>query len=218
MYSKLKKVVFLVFLFFTLAAAVKGEIISLTVDINIPEQYTKILPGNEILVENEIIFVGKEDSKKIDIIIECAIIGEDGTVINKITDTKGGQLRVTDIKHLLIPENTAPQVGIIKTTATYKGLIGMETANFEIIEIDEDYLKTTSEQASKEQKIYMIAILSFILTLFFITVYLQHRRFKQLEKRVTKRLEKGTGHIKFILFCEILLIELFFLVCYLRVF
>src|SRR3989344_421139 len=86
-----------------LSTAVKAQEL-LLVDVEIPEGYQQLKQGDPILAETQIILVGNNRTDTIiDVLIEYMIKDKEGNLITKVSETKGGVVRIQTVKELQLP-------------------------------------------------------------------------------------------------------------------
>ena len=112
-----------------------GDLSELLINVNIPKHYFHIYSGESVLVETEIILKQEENATEMhDILIEYAIKENNGAVVTKAIETKGGILRINTIKELQLPSDAKPGMYTFEVKASKGSIVGINSATFEIIE------------------------------------------------------------------------------------
>jgi len=151
-----------------LSTAVKAQEL-LLVDVEIPEGYQQLKQGDPILAETQIILVGNNRTDTIiDVLIEYMIKDKEGNLITKVSETKGGVVRIQTVKELQLPADLPMGVYSITTKASYKDIAGETSASFKITR------NLGQEQFSSSffnTRNLLILLLLGIITLIFLSAY-----------------------------------------------
>lgn len=142
----------------------------------------EVYPGDEILMEVEVILVRLENkSQKVDITLEYSLKDSQGIVLNRITETKGDLLRVTDVQRMSIPTTAMPGVYSVSLTAKYKDVETTVGENIVVL-----------VPPPKQNRIFWtlgISVLGIALLAFWL--WREHQRSKRLERQLIKVLSSS---------------------------
>ncbi|MDO8511258.1 MAG: hypothetical protein Q7S55_03770 [Nanoarchaeota archaeon] len=155
----------------------------LLVDAIIPEGYRHLVLGESVFVETQIILVGNNQSSPlVDVLIEYAVKDKDGQVITKISETKGGIVRIQTVKELHLPADLSPGIFSVTVRASYKEK-AMETAT--TFEVAEQHALPVSFYTQDVNNLFIIILVA-IVSLFLFSAH-QFWKIKHLYKRTKKR-------------------------------
>ncbi|GEM_PF-5466016 len=105
----------------------------LLVNVEIPEGYQHISEGDSILVDTQINLVGYQQNNTItDVVIEYVIKDKEGNIITRLSETKGGFIRIQTVKELLLPSNLPLGIYSVIVRANYKDVSRESSVSFEI--------------------------------------------------------------------------------------
>ncbi|MDO8510923.1 MAG: hypothetical protein Q7S55_02045 [Nanoarchaeota archaeon] len=155
----------------------------LLIDLNIPEGYHHLIPGDSVFVETQIILVGRNQTDPLtDVLIEYAVKDKDNQVITKISETKGGIVRIQTVKELHLPTDISPGIFSVTVRASYKEAATETSATFEVAEshASQDF------PLPQDIKSLFITLLVTIISFFLFSAY-QFWKIKHLYKRTKKR-------------------------------
>ncbi len=105
----------------------------LSLNVNIPTIYKEVFIGESILIETEIILIEHKPDEIIDVLIEYFVKDEKGSIIYKLSETKGGILRINDVKEIEIPNDIKPGLYIVEVKASYDNIFVVDSNSFNII-------------------------------------------------------------------------------------
>lgn len=129
--------------------------------VNIPDEYSNVLPGKEILAEIELFNLGLV--KRADVEIEYTIEDDEGNKIITEKETIAVETKTSFIKRIKIPENYRSGKHILYIKAIYNEKFASATASFNVI-------KWGSE------KLFIVILLSVIILLGFIVYFYVKRK------------------------------------------
>jgi len=148
--------------------------------VDVPSRFEEIRPGEDIAVNIEVFLLKDQEQQKIvDIIMEYHVFNEKGELITKLIETKGILLRLDDVKEISLPGNIPPGIYTIDIRATYKGASVTNSDIFEVIKP----VKPTKIEAE-----YLIILV--ILVLFVAAMIYEYKKFKYMERMITKISER----------------------------
>lgn len=189
MHSNMMKRISVVFIFMILAtffARGKSNDSIVLVNTKILLDYKKVEAGKPLLAQTEIILIKEVyDNKPIDMHIEYIITDSRGNAVMKISETKGIIDRLSMVKELMLPSDIPPGAYTLAVTAAFKEKSGAETVSFEVIKTKS--LPSPSFFTNKGI-IVLLTILLMIFTIFFIALYYEHRKIKNLERKGYRRI------------------------------
>ena len=135
---------FLILLLVLLPISVKAENL-LLVDAEIPESYQILAAGDSVLVETQIILVGKNQTDTLtDVVIEYVVKDKDNKIITQLSETKGGLVRIQTVKELHLPSDLSLGTYSISIRASYKEVLGETSASFKVAKPESNYNLTLS--------------------------------------------------------------------------
>lgn len=138
------------------------------VDVNIPEGYRHLVPGEPVFAETQIILIGRDQTDSlVDVVIEYSVKDKENNVITKITETKGGIVRIQATKELHLPADLVPGIYSVTVKASYKGIA--ETGASTTFEVVKSYAKETS--LPQDIKSLLIIIIAIMLIFFLFSAY-----------------------------------------------
>ncbi len=180
--------IFLVLLvFFSLSVNAESNVgddpAEIILELTVPDEYQKITAGEHLFVESQILLVRENENSILDIIIEYSILDKEGKIINKLTETKGGIVRIGTVKELDIPKTSLPGVYTIVVKASYQDHDVESSENFEVVEDVETIIGAYDLISVSPLVIYLIGL---IFALFTIIILYQHLRFKKIEHLIVK--------------------------------
>ncbi len=112
-----------------------GVLSELLINVNIPEKYLHIYPGESVLAETEIILIQTENAATIhDILIEYTIKNYNDAVVTKILETKGGSSRINTIEELNLPSDAQPGIYTLEVTVSKENILRKDSETFEVME------------------------------------------------------------------------------------
>ncbi len=145
----------------------------LLIDVNIPEDYLHIYPGEFLLAGTDIILIQEEKAIGIhDVLIEYAIKYHNDTIVTRAMETKGGILRISTIKELKIPFDAKPGIYTLEVTVSKENVNSKNSATFEVLE------KIPESKNGEKIKDYVIVILVIFNFMFIIAIFLWMRKHK----------------------------------------
>ena len=161
-----------------LAAPIRAQEL-LLVDVEIPEGYRQLEQFEPILVETQIILVGSNRTNITDVLIEYIVKDKEDNLIAKMSETKGGLVRIQTVKELQLPADLADGVYSITVKASYKEIAGENSASFKITKNLGEEPFSSSFSSTKN---LMILLLLGVISLFIFSAY-QFWRIKKLYPR-----------------------------------
>ena len=142
------------------------------VNINIPEKYLHIYPGEPVLVETEIILVQENVIVAHDILIEYTIKNYNGSVVTKVMETKGGRERLSIVKELVVSSDAKPGIYTLEIKVNKGSVESLTTENFEVVE---KILEPKKREKVSDYLMIAAVIFNFILIL---TIFFWERKHK----------------------------------------
>jgi len=133
--------------------------------VNIPEEYSKVLPGKEILAEIELFNLGL--LKRADVEIEYVIEDDEGNKVLTEKETIAVETKVGFLKRIKVPENVDKGKYILYVKVSYNEKFASATATFNVIK------KETN----------MLVVLAIIVFLGIIIYLYQRKRGRKKQKR-----------------------------------
>lgn len=141
----------------------------LLVDVEIPEGYQQLKSGDSVLVETQIILVGTNTTHPItDVLIEYIVKDKEGNIINSLSETKGGVVRIQTVKELHLPNDLPTGTYSVTTKASVAKLVGQNSASFKITK---DLGEESFSTPFFSNKNLFILLLVGLLGLFFFSAY-----------------------------------------------
>ena len=170
----------IVFLIASIGSVIAVENTKIILKVDVPSRFEEIRPGEDIAVNIEVFLLKDQEQQKIvDIIMEYHVFNEKGELITKLIETKGILLRLDDVKEISLPGNIPPGIYTIDIRATYKGASVTNSDIFEVIKP----VKPTKIEAE-----YLIILV--ILVLFVAAMIYEYKKFKYMERMITKISER----------------------------
>jgi len=133
------------------------------VAVNIPQQYKKVFPGGDFLVEVTLYNLG--ETGRVDAFLDYEIKDEKGNTISSSSESIAVETRASLIKNIHIPENTKPGRYALYVGVTYDEKTAGSMASFEVV----------PEGVLLWEKIY-ISLIILLITIVAIVGYLFIRR------------------------------------------
>lgn len=197
----------LLFLIGIFAAVMAFSVISvkdnlLLIDIDIRDDDGKILPGETITIDTDIILDQENHDDIVDITITYTIKDKEGNIQTTLTETKGAILRLKLIPKIIIPYATLPGIYVIEVEAYYSDEsaashhLRKSSLQFEVIDID----NTINERIKNSKNIINFLTLAFtgMSLLILMLLYYKQRKFNRLElllkKQTKQNQEKRKNH------------------------
>lgn len=178
---------FLVFMSFVSPKAISEDSAgNIIISLSILENYQKINAGEEILLESEILLLGSEKSGISDVVLEYSIKDKNSLVINKVVETKSGEFRIDDVKHLLIPEDLPPGVYTVCLKAVWQNISKETALNFEVVGalLKSNYADPEEVSQINIHNTIIEILIILIVILLIIMLLIQHKKFKRIEKKI----------------------------------
>ncbi len=171
--NKIFLILFLVGTFLAIQAKAQGILL---VDVTIPEGYQHLIPGDSVLVETQIILVGRDQMEPvIDVLIEYTIKDKNNNIVTKLSETKGGIVRIQTIKELHLPADLLPGIYTLTAKASYKNVSAETSSSFELFK---NYAEPVLPLPTTTNNL-LIAVIIAVVSLFFFSAY-QFWRIKKL--------------------------------------
>src|SRR3989344_9517043 len=156
----------------------------LLVDVEIPGGYRHLVPGESVFVETQIILVGNNQSNPlVDVLIEYIVKNKDDQVITKITETKGGIVRIQTVKELHLPADIRPGIFSVTVRTSYKEEMTETSATFEVAE---QHALPVSFYNQEVNNLFIITLAA-IVSLFVFSAYQFGKMGKMHQKNRRKR-------------------------------
>ena len=154
--------------------------------VDLPERYRQIFPSESIVVESEIVILKTTNLEEIvDVLIEYKITDTQDKTITKLSETKGGTLRINDVKELRLPEGASAGTYQVKVKASFNGVTAEKSESFVIVAPPQ-----AAPAPATINLIPLLIIIGVIITTFLILLYYQYLRFQKLEHKIRKISEK----------------------------
>ncbi len=143
------------------------------VKVDIPENYEKISPGDSLIINSEVILLREDPNKIADVVLEYFIYDEKGSLVIKLVETKGLQLRLNTLKEIKLPPDTIEGTYTLDVKASYGKITTTSSDLFEI--------KRATQKIDN-----MYIIIAVILILFITALFYEYKKFKYIEKMIKK--------------------------------
>ncbi|MFW9930559.1 MAG: hypothetical protein ACFFD1_14315 [Candidatus Thorarchaeota archaeon] len=140
----------------------------LVVYLEIPGQYERIYTGDNLIFNVEVLLLEENSNpERRDVMLEYVVKDNDGSVLTKISETKGLTLRMTDTKEIVLPEEIKPGIYTLEATVILEDSLSKSAENFEVQKKNALYY-SYNEQVPV---FYIIATLIFLGIVFLIFIY-----------------------------------------------
>jgi hypothetical protein len=144
------------------------------VEVEIPSQYLKTPPGEDIMASIKIYNLGTNNTA--DALVEYTVKDNKGIVIAIASDTVAVETQMSYIKTINIPENTPIGRYTLYIVVNYEGKIASSSVFFEVAE----------EKSLGKEKLYIVLITFFILIIAIIIHYELELKNKRAGKEIKK--------------------------------
>lgn len=164
--SVLRKTIFLLLVLLLIVPVQAEEL--LLVDLEIPEGYQQLNQQESVLVETQIILVGRNQTDKLtDVLIEYSIKNKEDDTIIKLSETKGGVVRIQAVKELHLPAELLPGIYSVAVRASYKNVSAENSASFEVTKMLVE-IEAFSQPTTRN---LLLTIIVGMITLFLFSAY-----------------------------------------------
>ena len=159
------------------SVAAAHHIQDMILEVSLPSRYERIIAGETIPVESQIILL-KGGQTVADVVIEYTVTDKNGVLITKASETKGGTLRIYSVMELRIPKQTPPGAYEVKVTASHGAITKQSSVTLEV------------EEEVQEFSFTPLMLLGIALLLFFIILLYERHKFKRIEHLIRKVSER----------------------------